>query len=134
MILKKFKDQNQRPFFISLSTHSLNPKPIPTSNLLIYMYMSNCDFKVCFGKLVVGFTLLLNLDIERLIFEPINALHMSNACKKRLAPIKKNQNNSLKLVFLKKNRLQNISILCDNVVKWTYARQKNFTWHVHTFH
>jgi hypothetical protein len=30
-------------------------QPIPTSNLLIHMYMSTRDFKVCFGKLV-GFT------------------------------------------------------------------------------
>jgi hypothetical protein len=94
---KKIQRLEPKGSLISLSTHSLNLKPIPTSNFLIHMYMTNCHFKACFGKLV-GFTLLLNLGFKRLTFEPIYALHMSNAYQKRLAPIKKNQNNSLKLV------------------------------------
>jgi hypothetical protein len=55
--------------------------------------MSNCDFKVVLWEASRVLHIIAKPWCQRLIFEHINALHMSNAYKKSFVPIKKNQNN-----------------------------------------
>lgn len=90
------------------------------------MYMSNCDFMVCFGKLVRVYIIAKPLASRGLFFEPINGLHMSNALSKKTCSHQEKSKQLTQTCKSKKLKkwLQNISILCDNVVKSTYAHQK----------